>query len=67
MGRSEAEEKCPIKDKHTPMPPGRPEDETKYRERLQKTHFQQVCPGCGLWSMWVLKVTIDFEGAVLRG
>lgn len=58
---------CPIKDKHTPMPPGNPQNEAEYRQNLQKSHFQQVCPGCGLWAMWVLKTTIDFNGAVLRG
>lgn len=37
---------------HTPLPDGYSARQARFIE-LMKTHKQVVCPGCGLWKIWV--------------
>lgn len=46
---------CPAPEQHTPCP----SDYLawhEWAERMQATHEQQQCPGCGLWMVWVPRV-----------
>lgn len=47
------------------MPPGNDENLRDYKEKLGRSHYTLACQGCGLWVIWVLKTTINFEGAVI--
>lgn len=45
---------CSNRSKHTPCPEGYLEW-FAWAEKKSKTHRQIVCPGCGLYAIWVPK------------
>ena len=52
--RMDTEQPCPNNANHTPSPAGYLAW-FKWAEKMMQTHDQTICPGCGLWKLWVPK------------
>lgn len=49
--RADAEPPCPNQAEHTPCPSGYL-DWFSWAERMNRTHGQRRCEGCGRWAIW---------------
>jgi hypothetical protein len=50
--RSKRETNCPNREQHTDGRPSYPEW-FDWADRMDSTHRQERCPGCGLYVIWV--------------
>lgn len=51
---------CPDREKHTPCPSGYLEWHA-WAEKKAKTHEQETCPTCGLYSIWKRKAAVPYD------
>ena len=60
MNHQQQIDNCPNKSNHSNAPKGYLEWHA-WAEEKSKTHYQQLCPDCALWVIWVPKESTQEE------